>query len=411
MISINKILYALICLFALVNYYFTTEATFVLAFIAVLFSIWGRGFMKHHLEILFLPILFIILGFIKSYENEPVYIFKDFYYFFNPIIIFSFGYVSAYYISIDKLLKTFVVLGVFLGIAYLLNHNWSAAKSVNALHEEEGVASYLVIIALVILLLKIIRKEQIFSKFLTGFFISILTLTCIIAVSRTFLLIFFILMITGSGQLKFEKFFVLKFLMLVLIFSVFTFFLVNIEVADHSSFIGKLLYSLDEVTISNYDDLGEINNNWRGFEAFMGWQQISKGSFLEWFVGQGFGRTTPIGIEIKLGDEYFTEIPFFHNGFITLILKTGLIGLIAYLIFFIKMGITNFRDKFDYDENYILCKNIIPGLALTLILTTFIISGWLNKSTLAPVIFSLGYFISAKENIKDFYEEENIEDN
>ena len=199
--------------------------------------------------------------------------------------------------------------------------------------------------------------------------------------------------------------------MISIIGLVVTFALVNFQVEDRSSFMGKLLNSVDEVAISDYNDLGEINNNWRGFEAFMGWEQINRGNFLEWIVGQGFGKSTPIGLEIQLGEEYFTEIPYFHNGYITLILKTGIIGLLIYIGFFVRLSIKNLKEEFIYSDDYEICKNIITGLAITLLLTTFIISGWLNKSTLAPVIFSLGYFISAKENIKDFYEEENIEDN
>ena len=403
MISVNKIIYILICLFLIVNYFLTTEFTFIISFIAVLVSFWGRGFTGYHREIITIPALFILLGLINCLGNKSELIFKDFYYFLNPIIVFSFGYISAYYISITKFFRIIILLGVFLGLVYILNHNWSGITSVNAFHQEEGVASYIVIIALVILILKIFKKEYFFPKHVSWIFIAILSITCIIAVSRTFLLIFIILIITGSGQLKFEKYFVMKFIFFILSISIATFFIINFQSADRSSFVGKLLYSANEVSISNYNNLSEINNNWRGFEAYKGLEQINRGTLLELFIGQGFGTSTPLGIEIKLGDEYFTEIPYFHNGYITLLIKTGIIGLFLYLIFIIKMCIVNLKDKLNFDEDYDFCRNIIPGLAMVLLLTTYIISGWLNKITLAPVIFSLGYFISAKVNIKNFY--------
>ena len=412
MISINKIEYYLVFIFALANYFLPTEVTFSLALLGVIFSVWGRGIQKEHLQVLTIPLILLGLGLINAYKNDFTLVVKDVYYYFNPIVVFSFGYVCAYYLSVDKFFKVWIVLGVILALAYLLNHNWgSNYTSVRDMRLEEGVASYVVIIALVMHLIKIIRKEYLFPKPIRYTFLTILALSSIIAVSRTFLLVFIILIVFGTGQLKFKKYFILKFVLISIIGLVVTFALVNFQVEDRSSFMGKLLNSVDEVAISDYNDLGEINNNWRGFEAFMGWEQINRGNFLEWIVGQGFGKSTPIGLEIQLGEEYFTEIPYFHNGYITLILKTGIIGLLIYIGFFVRLSIKNLKEEFIYSDDYEICKNIITGLAITLLLTTFIISGWLNKSTLAPVIFSLGYFVNAKGNIKGFYEEENLEHN
>ena len=58
------------------------------------------------------------------------------------------------------------------------------------------------------------------------------------------------------------------------------------------------------------------------------------GSFLSIIIGKGFGYLLDIGFIQILADIKIRYIPFLHNGYVYILLKTGFIGLFSYLLFF-----------------------------------------------------------------------------
>lgn len=99
-----------------------------------------------------------------------------------------------------------------------------------------------------------------------------------------------------------------------------------------AGFFDKMLGSLEEFRVSDYSSSSDINENWRGYEAYLGIQEVEQVGGIARFIGVGFGSYVVGPFEDKL-----QKIPFFHNGFVTIYLKAGFLGLFAFAFFIFKL--------------------------------------------------------------------------
>ena len=338
MIAVKKIIFYLFVGLVLSSFFLDPTITFAMGVVGIWIGSTSNKFPVEAVKQLALPLLLLAVGLIFSFQNAPKDVFRDVFFFLNPIVIFLFGSICARYIPLIKLLRTFVYLGLVFAIIYIANHNFSSSyDSVANFREEEGNTSYVVVVSLGILLISIIKKLKLFRKNKTLFFIPILSAAFVIASSRTFLLVLIICVVSGLGYLRLNNKFILRGLGLFVVLAIGVSALVSIGNTDRKTFLGKLTTSLEEITIENKSSKQDINSNWRGYEGYRGVLQYQKGNIYEWIFGQGFGALTPLGITIKLGDQEFDTIPKFHNGYVHVLLKTGILGLAIYIVFFIKI--------------------------------------------------------------------------
>lgn len=410
MISVSKINYYLFVLIIFSSQFFTPDITFFIGVLGLLIEINFRGIPKRCLSQIRMPFYLLLLGLIFSYQNVSIDIIRDVFYFINPIVIFLFGYLSARRISFQKFIKTLVFLGVLFSFIFIFGHNFNTDySSIRELRQEEGITSYVVVISLSILIISKIRNLNFFPKPLRNIFLIILALASILAFSRTFLLVFVLCMIFGLGILRFDKKLPLKIIAVITLLLFGAYSVTSFGTDDRSTFIGKLRTSIDEISIQDYSDKADINSNWRGYEAYKGIEQIQKGSLPEIILGQGFGALTPLGVEIQLGEKEFSEIPKFHNGFITILLKTGILGLIIYSLFFLRLIFSNLNKKsLNYEQD--IAINFSAAFSIVLLLTTFVIAGWLNQAAMIPLILGLGFFLNSQKLIEHQIESYNEEE-
>lgn len=111
------------------------------------------------------------------------------------------------------------------------------------------------------------------------------------------------------------------------------------------SFFGKLSNSYSEISI-NPQEGANINFLWRSHEAYLGLNDYLNSSFIDHLIGKGFGSFVDGS---AIFDNKYQQIPFFHNGFITLLFKTGLIGIVSFLIFFI-VTLRSYKLKGENDK-------------------------------------------------------------
>ena len=102
--------------------------------------------------------------------------------------------------------------------------------------------------------------------------------------------------------------------------------------SSHASFFDKVLGSFAEFQISNYSNISDINEHWRGHEASLGVHAVEQAGGIGRLIGVGFGSYVVGPFEDK-----HQKIPFFHNGFITIYLKAGFLGLISFALFIFKL--------------------------------------------------------------------------
>lgn len=138
-------------------------------------------------------------------------------------------------------------------------------------------------------------------------------------------------------------------------------------ISDGSSFFDKVLNSLQEFRISDYSNWSEINKNWRGYEAFLGVDQVfSVGGWANYF-GVGFGSFATGPFEGKL-----EQIPFFHNGFITIFLKSGALGIAIFSMFAGKLYLTS-RAAFLHGRSISDPRIVRAGLLIFLLTSSMLL--------------------------------------
>ena len=164
-----------------------------------------------------------------------------------------------------------------------------------------------------------------------------------------------------------------------------------------SNFISKVLNSYGEIIVRDYretdlisPDANLINLYWRSQEAFLGLAKYLEGSRLELVFGQGLGS---FASAVGIFENKFQVIPFFHNGFITILLKSGPVGILLFFQFlylFVKNALSYVAVRKD-EEDFI--KIIAPSIVFITILKTFFIMGFYTPESPVLLLTLIGMVI------------------
>ncbi|WP_366184855.1 hypothetical protein [Flavobacterium ovatum] len=172
------------------------------------------------------------------------------------------------------------------------------------------------------------------------------------------------------------------------------FITVKEDVSQDVTFESKMSHSLDEIIVKDYDSRFEIMQNWRGYEAFLGLSKFYEGNVFELLVGQGFGAVTYTPYWIYEGDEQFSGLdvlPMFHNGFITILLKTGIIGLLFFFLFLYKLLVQAFRViNSSFDKYRQLIVLLLQAVVFTILFRTFVVHGIFTTTIPFELLILLG---------------------
>lgn len=158
--------------------------------------------------------------------------------------------------------------------------------------------------------------------------------------------------------------------------------------------VKKFSNSFTEIS-SSYSswDWVTINNNWRGYEIFLVKNQMSIANIFTKLFGFGFGELLSLGVNILLGDNYFSEIPILHNGYYYVLFKTGYIGLFSLMLFFfirLFKQIRNFYNKKIQSQRDVII--LLVGVYLAIMTSMYVISGFYNGVTLISLCITIGYY-------------------
>lgn len=161
---------------------------------------------------------------------------------------------------------------------------------------------------------------------------------------------------------------------------------------ETDTFRSKLARSVTEITVVNFQDEQSINDNWRAFETSRVVDSFSSSTTLEQVFGQGFGTLVDMGLEMNLGGEYFREIPIFHNGYAYILIKTGLLGLLCYVFFYIY--VIRFAVRYCNSSNAEQrgFARLLLGCVLSLMLMMYVVGGMAEVAGSVFVLL-LGYLV------------------
>ena len=122
----------------------------------------------------------------------------------------------------------------------------------------------------------------------------------------------------------------------------------------------------------NKSDWKDFNDNYRSYENIIAVKQVSNNGISAIIFGEGLGATLDLGREVLSNDgEYVRYIPIVHNGYMTVFLKSGIVGVIILLYFLIIL----FKQKkstipLNKQINYLLI-----GTSIFLILSNWVFLG------------------------------------
>jgi len=342
--------------------------------------------------------VFMIIGLPGFFQNDPYNVFKDLWYTANPVLALITGYMLMRRIKdLGSLFRILILAAVAISLFHILQF---ATKS--NLHTESfviircvaGKGYFLTVLAIPIIVTCRRANLILFPRFFVTFAFVTCSVSFFLSFSRTLWMSLALMLLAGYGLLtvrSLKKIVVLS--LLVAGFLFFILFSLKAELIPDIGLRAKMVRSLEEVMIRDYFTMEDMHRNWRGFESFRAMQTYLEGTAIQHITGRGFGTLVDLGIYMNLGGLDFRYIPILHNGYLFILVKTGLAGLLIYFYFFIKLISHGRRCERASSSDSSLAGNLIVALSIVILATTFVIAGFFNKSTLLPAIMLLGALV------------------
>ncbi|MDN3584444.1 hypothetical protein [Mucilaginibacter flavus] len=337
----------------------------------------------------------VVLGLLVGFENDTYLIFKDFYYFTIPLLFITAGIVMACRLTIDQFLKTLIYAGVItsivvtcISISYI---GFGALTDPYSAHYAMGIVGTPgPPVALACLLLTRKFNIRLFRPLWFNVFTAINVMGIYMFASRTYLIItlcFLLLLIADRVK---RLWIPPVILLLVIAFTLIPFD--ALKVNSDGTFMGKILGSFSEVSIGQYTSEQDINMQYRGYESFMALKGYTEGDTKNWIFG-GLGKLIDLKTFVRLGEDTdFQFIPVLHNGWLYILVKTGIIGIIVYAAVFLSLIIINWRKYADSSSPPIirLFSALAVGCIISLLLTNYIVTAFFNVE-MSILMITLGY--------------------
>jgi hypothetical protein len=405
-VSLNYILLIIATAVMLFNNY---ELTFIV-WLLIAFITTEKNYSFQFIKILSCFILILIISILTDlffYQNNLYYKIRDLAYLLKPIL----GLLIGYNLSKKMKLKTFDYL-IKCGFVLALIHNVLVVitilrfttLSVAKIREYCG---YFNDFEPYILLL-ILFNEQfniVLSKQKKQLYCLIIGVSIFFYLSRTNFIQFVILLLAIKGYLIVNKK-SLKIILYVLSFSLigysliyqynprrngkaFDEFLYKIKITPYEAFKTKI----------NEDDWKDFNDNFRSFENIKTFNQVFNGEVQPAITGNGLGATVDIGRRMWTNDGTFVRYyPVLHNAFSTVLLKSGLLGILIYCLSIYYVGEKKFKNLNNSVVNNI--NLLLFGSAIFLIFSSWVFMGFYlkldNKSIIIGMLIAYREFIANK---------------
>jgi hypothetical protein len=392
----NKQLYTIILLAMVVASYFHIQAI-VLALAAVIIFMPVKNHFAAIKVIRLFAVLMIpvLLGLIIGLSNDSYLILKDLYYFSMPVFIILSGILLACHMEIGQFLKALVYAGVVtsimvttISVSYM---GFGALFDPYAAHYAMGIVGTPgPPVALACLLLTRKFNIRLFGTVWFNAFVAINALGIYMFASRSYIIIticFLLLLVADRIKKAWIIPVVAAVAMLYVILPADLF-----KSNSSSSFTDKIIGSFGEITIGNYNSEQDINLRYRGYETFMALNSYAEGSESAMLFG-GLGKLVDLKTFVRLGEDAdFRYIPVLHNGWMYLLVKTGITGVLTYLLIFFGLVVTNWRKYTDMAGRPIirLLAALNIGCIISLLITNYIVTSFFNVE-MAVLMVTLGY--------------------
>jgi len=318
---------------------------------------------------------------------------KDIAYFIKPILMLFIGYALIHRIKdrkfIFKVINSAGIAFAAYHIIRFLSFQELFHSSINTIRNTVGLSNHIELLALVFLLLGIkypsiavIKKGRIRNLILL-----LLITSFIFYFSRTMWVAILLILLASFGYAKISLK-ALKYIgLLVVLVGSFYIYLFSIEIERDKPGISSFLYKMKIAPEEIFSPKIDLNNHealwdhWRAYEAKMAFDQTES---LQNIWGKGFGSLVDLKFIAPLSDEGMRYISHLHNGYAMLYYKTGVLGLIFYILFVLNFYLYTFKRKVNTSEFPI--RNLIAAIGIYLIFSTLTITGAYNISEIYVLV-------------------------
>jgi hypothetical protein len=336
-----------------------------------------------------------ILGLIVGYKNSTYLILKDFYYFSIPVLFILSGIVLACRLSVENFLKTLVYAGVLISIlvtAVSISYmGFHALFDPYSAHYAIGIVGTPVPpVALACLLFCKKFNVKLFRPFWFTVFTAANAFGVYMFASRTYFVIMvcFVMLLVVD---RIKRIWIMPTIfMLIMLLALMPTDLFKTKTSE--TFMGKLLGSFNELKMGDYNTEQDINIKYRGYESFMALKGYAEGGTADWIFG-GLGKLVDLKTFVRLGEDTdFQYIPVLHNGWLYILIKTGIMGVLTYILTFFGLITSTWRRYANAREKPAirLFGALIIGSVMSLMLTNYIVTSFFNTE-MSIVMITLGY--------------------
>lgn len=374
------------------------------------FGVWSMTLFlsivnKYSLDIIKLASCFVVIlivAFFSSFFNdEASYNFvRDIAYLLKPIIGLLLGYQLMRKFP-DSFFSTIIISGVLVSVGHLfvvlltfLNYHTLTA---NILRSHCGFFSDYEVYVIIILIFhkKFDYKITKQKLYVYGFLLITSTL---LYVSRTNFVQFLVLFVGMKGYFKINKRSIsVMLLTIILVLAGYSAIYYSNPSRSGKSF-EVFLFKIKNVpneafkTRVNSSDWKDFNDNYRSYENITTVRQVTEDGLFSTICGKGLGASINLAQEIITTDNTKVKhIPILHNGFSTVFLKSGLIG-VFFLILFLILLIKNTKSSVDEVKTL---NFLIIGSGVFLILSNWVFMGLYLKLDNKSIL--IGMFICYRE--------------
>lgn len=334
---VSQFLFALCIAVPMWNNYELTFAVWSLTFLATLQRSYSYQILKYGL--CFVAIMTVAFIVMLTRDYLSYYIIRDITYMLKPI----FGTFIGYHLcrsNFKKAFETIIYTGAIIaGIhiimivyAFIFLH----AHTVNDIRLRSGFFSDFEVYALIILLfhkqfeIDIPRKKLFWFTIIVGF-------SSFMYLARTNFIQFVLLLIAMKGYFKINRTSITVITTLVVSVVIGYTAIVYSSPRRNGPGIEALLYKIKIApkeafkTKIDADDWKDFNDNYRSYENIHTVKQMTRNGTATILFGAGLGSRIDLKREVWLGDMFLRYISILHNGFMTVFLKSGLLGILIYL--------------------------------------------------------------------------------
>lgn len=396
----NLIYQALFVLSLTVPYLNNYELTFFIWCLAVFVSL-QRNYSVPFIKYAFCFTLIAILAFFAiDFENAGLYfILRDITYLLKPVIGLFLGYQLCKY-NYKKAFETFMYTGFGVAVLHLtilvsavFIHR---AFTVNDLRFYGGYFSDFEVYALIMVLFH--QKFQVsLSKKRFYLLVSVIGFSSFMYLARTNFIQFFILLMALKGYFVLNKRAIIAIASVVLITVISYSAILYINPKRDGAGLEAFLYKIKVAPTEpfkrkiNEDDYKDFNDNYRSVELNLTLKQVANKGIMAVFFGEGLGSQVDLKREVFLGDMNLRYISVLHNSFMTVFLKSGILGILI-LVYSIYLLYNQQKSGIPINNQINL---LLMGTAVFLLVSNWVLMGYYFTADSKSIL--VGFLLAYKE--------------